>query len=154
MSALNDYNLMKHFIFAFMATVAFGILFQAPKKILVQGGLIGAIGWVTFTILAKGMEYPSYLANFWATVAVQLLCEVSARIFKQPATVFNVPAIIPLVPGLGMYQGMRYIINNDYAYGSNIWMTTGLDACSIALGIMLVGGVFRALRLRKMFLPR
>jgi len=154
MTDLNEYFILKHFVFAFLAAMSFGVLFQSPKKILIQGGLIGAVGWVTFIILTKGLTYPSYIANFWATVLVQLLCEVSARIFKQPATVFNVPAIIPLVPGLGMYQGMRYIINNDYAYGSNIWITTGLDACSIALGIMLVGGVFRALRLRKMFLPR
>ncbi len=36
------------FFFAFLATVAFGVLFQGPKRILWGSGLIGGLGWVVF----------------------------------------------------------------------------------------------------------
>ena len=38
--------MLQAFFFAFLATVAFGILFQGPKRILVQSGVIGAAGWL------------------------------------------------------------------------------------------------------------
>lgn len=142
--------MLKAFIFAFFATIAFGALFQGPKKILVQGGIIGAIGWVLFNFLVNDINFSSFYANFYATIVISLLGELCARIFKQPATVFNIPAIIPLVPGLGMYQGMYYIINNnDYSYGGRVLMNAGMDAAAIAFGIMLIAGVFRALKLSR-----
>lgn len=40
------------FGFACIATMAFAVLFQAPKKIVLIDGVIGAIGWVVFYIPA------------------------------------------------------------------------------------------------------
>ena len=39
-------EIITSFIFAFIATMAFAVLFQSPKKILLTDGLIGAVGWV------------------------------------------------------------------------------------------------------------
>ena len=36
------------FVFAFLATVAFGVLFQGPKRILWRSGIIGALGWARY----------------------------------------------------------------------------------------------------------
>ncbi|EJX03188.1 membrane protein containing DUF1212, partial [gut metagenome] len=93
-------NFVYAFFFAFLATIAFGVLFQAPKKTLVAGGFIGAVGWVVFMYL-KVAGYSSFYANFFATVIIALDSELCARIFKQPVTVYVIPGIIPLVPGLG-----------------------------------------------------
>ena len=103
-------EIITSFIFAFIATMAFAVLFQSPKKILLTDGLIGAVGWVVFISLRDQMGYSSFYANFFGTLALALLSELSARIFKQPATVFVIPGIIPLVPGLGIYKGMFAIM--------------------------------------------
>lgn len=113
-------EIITSFIFAFIATMAFAVLFQSPKKILLTDGLIGAVGWVVFISLRDQMGYSSFYANFFGTLALALLSELSARIFKQPATVFVIPGIIPLVPGLGIYKGMFAVINNDYNGGMSI----------------------------------
>lgn len=105
-----EVNVLSAFVFAFFATAAFGILFQAPKKTLVSSGLIGAVGWVLFVLLRHQLGYNSFHANFFAAVVIALGSELSARLCRQPATVFVIPGIIPLVPGLGMYQGMTQII--------------------------------------------
>lgn len=139
--------LLKAFFFAFMATVAFGILFQGPRRILPYSGVIGGAGWVIFMTLKSGWEIHSFAANFLATVMIALLSEITARLLKEPVTVFNLPAIIPLVPGLGIYQGMNHILNGSVAYGSEVLAGAALDSCAIALGIMMVSGAFRALKM-------
>ncbi|MBR5791048.1 MAG: threonine/serine exporter family protein, partial [Phascolarctobacterium sp.] len=82
-----------------------------------------------------------------ATLVLALNCELCARLFKQPATVFLIPGIIPLVPGLGMYQGMKQIIEKSYEPGMNTLLTAGTDSAAIALGIMFTASIFRVLKM-------
>ena len=142
-------NYWTAFLFSFIATAEFGILFQAPKKSLPVSGVIGAVGWVVYIYIRKDLNYDSFYAMFAATVALSLLSELAARIFKQPVTVFVIPGIIPIVPGLGMYKGMAAIIENNYDTGVNILITTVMDASAIALGMMLMTSVFRVFKLSK-----
>ena len=137
---------LEAFVFAFLATVAFGVLFQGPKRILWRSGLIGGLGWMVFIGLKELFAVHSFSANFLATVLIALVSEIFARIWKEPVTVFEIPAIIPLVPGFGMYRGMNYILQDYVGYGSEVLLGAAMDACAIALGIMMVSGVFRALK--------
>ncbi len=144
-----EINFAASFTFAFFTTIAFGVLFQAPRKTLVPSGIIGAVGWVVFIYLGKELEYSSFYANFFATVALSLLSELSARLFRQPTTIFVIPGIIPIVPGLGIYQGMTTIIEKNYERGLGILLTACTDAVAIALGIMVMTSFFRVLKLGK-----
>ena len=140
-------GLYESFVYSFLATIAFAVLFQAPKRTLIISGAIGAIGWVVFVYLRQHLEYNSFQANFIATFALALNCELCARVFKQPATVFLIPGIIPLVPGLGMYQGMKQIIDKTFEAGVNTLLTAGMDSAAIALGIMFTASIFRVLKM-------
>ena len=133
--------------FSFSTTIAFAVLLQAPRKTLPISGIIGAVGWVVFLYVRKEMGTSSFYANICATLILSLLSELAARIFKQPATVFVIPGIFPIVPGLGMYNGMAQLIENNYEQGINILLTAGLDAAAIALGIMFTGSFFRVLKI-------
>ena len=133
--------------FSFSTTVAFAVLLQAPRKTLPISGIIGAVGWVVFLYVRKEMGASSFYANICATLILSLLSELAARFFKQPATVFVIPGIFPIVPGLGMYNGMAQLIENNYEQGINILLTAGLDAAAIALGIMFTGSFFRVLKI-------
>ena len=136
------------FFFASLATMAFAILFQAPKKVVLIDGVIGAIGWVVFIYLRHELGYTSFVSNFTATISLALASELSSRIFKQPVTVFVIPGIVPLVPGLGIYQGMFAIINN----GTSILLTAMTDSVAIAIGVMLVSSLFRVIKVRRFML--
>ena len=144
-----EVKLLEAFIFSFFATVAFGVLFQAPKKSLPISGAIGALGWVVFVFLRQYMEVNSFYANFIATAALSLASELCARSFKQPATIFVIPGIIPLVPGLGMYQGMAQIISKSYDNCMTILLTAGTDSAAIALGVMVMTSMFRVIKISK-----
>lgn len=144
-----EVNFLSAFVFSFFATAAFGILFQAPKKSLVISGMIGAVGWVLFVLLRHHLGYNSFHANFFAAVIIALGSDLSARMFKQPATIFVIPGIIPLVPGLGMYQGMTQIIEKNYELGTATLLTACTDSAAIALGMMVMTSVFRVLKMSK-----
>ena len=141
--------------FSFSTTVAFAVLLQAPRKTLPISGIIGAVGWVVFLYVRREMGSSSFYCCICATLILSLLSELAARVFKQPATVFVIPGIFPIVPGLGMYNGMAQLIENNYEQGINLLLTAGLDAAAIALGIMFTGSFFRVLKIsaeRKRFL--
>ena len=144
-----EINFFSAFVNSFLAAAAFGVLFQAPKRTLVISGLIGAVGWVTFVYLGKVTGYSSFYANLFATVVIALGSELGARVFKQPVTVYVIPGIIPLVPGLGMYRGMNMIIQNSYEMGMNTLIIAAMDASAIALGMMFMASFFRVLKISK-----
>ena len=107
---------------------------------------------LVFIYLRHELGYTSFVSNFCATISLALASELSSRIFKQPVTVFVIPGIVPLVPGLGIYQGMFAIINNEYNNGTSILLTAMTDSVAIAIGVMLVSSLFRVLKVRRFML--
>ena len=78
------------------------------------------------------------------------MSEYLARKLKQPAIVFVIPGIIPLVPGLGMYNTMLYLVQNDY----NLAISKGADVLfvggAISLGVLIVTSIVRSINLFEM----
>ena len=137
---MTDMPLYLHFIFSFIATVGFAVFFNA----LIPSGIVGAIGWSLFYYIVQ-ISGNDILANFIAALLVSYMSEILARKLKQPAVVFIIPGIIPLVPGLGMYNTMLYLIQNDYlnaiSKGSDVLFVGG----AISLGILVVTSLIHIL---------
>ena len=136
-------------LFSYIATTAFAVLFNAPRKTLIPAGLIGAAGWTVYLLMRDYLSYSSPLSIFCGTVALSLMSELFARIYKQPVTIFAIPGIVPLVPGLPIYQGMYYMIMNAYSIGMEKLIKASLEAGAISLGILLVSGLFRIFKVRR-----
>ncbi|MEG0798526.1 MAG: threonine/serine exporter family protein [Acidaminococcaceae bacterium] len=143
-------------IFALLATMAFGIIFNAPRKTLPALGFVGAAGWAVFILMRDVLGYSSPVSNFGGTMVLAVLSELFARLFRQPVTVFAIPGIIPLVPGLPIYQGMVYLLMNAYGIGMEKLISASVDAGAISLGILLISSLFRVFKVRrdKLFLAK
>jgi uncharacterized membrane protein YjjB (DUF3815 family) len=100
-------------ITSFIATGAFGILFNAPKQSLIKCGLIGMGGWFLYYII-EDYSGDDVLATVVATLFVGILSFILARAFKTPVIIFSVAGIIPLVPGGFAYNAMRNFVENHY----------------------------------------
>ena len=142
-------NYPETFFFAVVTTAAFAVLFQAPKSTLLQSGLIGGVGWGAFCLMRHSLEVDSFYANLVATIVLAILGELAARVFMHPATVFVIPGIFPIVPGLGMYRGMAKLIENHYDEGMAILLAAAKDAAAIAIGIMFVASFFRVIKISR-----
>lgn len=138
-------SLPLHFIFSFLGTIGFSIIFNAPKKSLLYCGLCGASGWTIFKATTD-MGVSPVSANLLASVCVASAGELLSRIDKKPVTVFVIPGIICLVPGYGVYRTMWYLIQDDFATGLEIFFQTLFSAGAIATGIILVSTIARIVK--------
>ncbi|MDD4773178.1 MAG: threonine/serine exporter family protein, partial [Eubacteriales bacterium] len=76
-------------------------------------------------------------AYFLGTLFVAAIGEIMARVMKIPSSVFVIPAIIPLVPGYGLYLSMLLLVQNDFygfiKTGTQTLFAAGIMAFAIAL---------------------
>ena len=80
----------------------------------------------------------SILSNFIPATIIGVASEVCARKLKQPAIVFIIPGIILLVPGLGMYNTMLYIVQQKYQLAISTGTTAISVGAAISFGVLLV----------------
>lgn len=90
-------HVLEQALTSFIASAAFGIIFNAPRRMLLHGGFVGMIGWLIYVALEYAADaVPATLA---ATIAVGVISQWFARMFRSPVIIFSVAGIIPLVPG-------------------------------------------------------
>ena len=135
-------------ISAFFGVLAVAIVFQVPKKRLVLTGLTGAVGWAVYLTGMEGSENAVF-SSFLAAFAVAIMSQILARLSKAPVTIYLVTGILPLVPGVGMYRTVYYLLQNDTAQTSYYLSYTLQVAGMIALGIFVVDSFFRILYQKK-----
>lgn len=145
---MSDMPLFLHFIFGFLATIGFSIFLSSPKNSLPYAGLVGAIGWVLYVYLFGLTKNPIF-SNFIPATIVGILSEVLARYLKQPAITFVIPGIIPLVPGLGMYNTMLYLVQENYDLAVSTGATAFLVGGAISLGVLLVTSLVKTINIVK-----
>ncbi|MCI8869128.1 MAG: threonine/serine exporter [Lawsonibacter sp.] len=125
---------------AFLACLGFTFVFNihgVGKLICCLGG---ALGWLIYLLGDK-----SITAGFAAAVAIGVYSESMARARRCPATCYLLVALLPLVPGGGIYYAMSYCV----AGYKDLFLTTLLQtfglAAALAVGAMLSSSLFRAL---------
>ncbi len=93
---------------AFAGCIGFTLVFNihGPGKLIAGCG--GALGWLVYLLGGK-----TILAGFFAAMAISLFSEVMARIRRCPVTGYQLVALLPLVPGGGIYYAMGYCLEGD-----------------------------------------
>lgn len=129
-------TLILHFITAIIATAAFAIIFDCPKREMVFCGLSGGLGWSIYETLVH-FETHIVAAVLVATIGLTIFSRVLAVIRRQPATVYLLSGIFPLVPGAGIYYTAFYLINEDLDLFASKGVETFEIAGAIAVGIIL-----------------
>ncbi|WP_417045160.1 threonine/serine exporter family protein [Dysosmobacter sp.] len=128
-------------LYAFLGCGAFCFIFELRRWwYILSAAISGAVGWFVYLSLSDLTDVSRYLL---ATIAVAVLSEIFARLYKTPATVFLIIGIIPLVPGGGIYYTMEALINGDLSLFVRYGMETAASAGAIAVGCSLVSSVAR-----------
>lgn len=135
-----DLPIYLNFTFAFLATVGFAVFFNAPRISLVPSGIIGGLGWLLYIFLFKMID-DSVVSTFLAAIFVASCGEFLARKLKNPATIFTIPGILPLAPGVGIYNTMLYMVQKEFELGFSKGVDTLSISAAIALGILVVTSV-------------
>lgn len=128
-------EILGQLITSFIATAAFGVIFNAPKETLVKCGLVGMGGWLIYYII-EDFSGDAVLATLTATVFVGVVSQQLAKFYKTPIIIFSVAGIIPLVPGGLAYDTMRNFVENDYQLALSLGAKVTLLSGSIAFGLV------------------
>lgn len=122
---------------AFLGAFGFSLLFRLHKRHLLLASLGGLLTWGVY-LLAHHFLGNAFFANLIASVFAVTGAEVLARWRKCPATLFLIPAIIPLVPGSSLYYTMSSVVQNDLEMVNYYGHQLLTAALAIAAGISFV----------------
>ena len=122
-------------ICAFLACLGFNI--HGAGKLIC--GVGGALGWLIYLLGGS-----TIMAAFWASAAIGLFSEVMARLRRCPVTGYLLVALLPLVPGGGIYYAMQYCVAGDTQRFLDTLLRTFGMASALAVGAMLTASLFRA----------
>ncbi|WP_242852552.1 threonine/serine exporter family protein [Acetobacterium bakii] len=132
-------------LYAFGGSFAFALVFNIPKNKLLFSAIGGFLGQLTY-VLFQFIIASDVALYFLATITISFYAEMMARVTKTPTTLYLAVALIPLVPGGGVYYTMLYLLGGSIDLG----ITTGLHTLGIsgalAMGIVLVSSSINLIR--------
>jgi uncharacterized membrane protein YjjB (DUF3815 family) len=140
-------ELILKMIYCFVASLFFALVMNSPKKTLLYSSIIASVGYLIYLIFVKFNSPKS--GFFFGTLIIAFLGEMCARLLKMPATIFIFPAIVPIVPGLGLYQTILALVQNDIPSALEIGVTTFLNIGSMAISMAIVSLI--ALKMRNKY---
>ena len=122
------------------ACAFFALLFHAPRRSILPAMLagVGTYGlylWLEWRGLSAGF------ASFAASLVAAAAAELFARRMRMPATIFASIAVIPLVPGGGLYRTMLLLSESDYPAAASKGVETLLIAGGIAVALALAAAL-------------
>lgn len=135
-------------IASFFVAYSFGILFNIKGKYLIIAGVGGSIGWFLHKFCMQ-ISLGESFSLFIASIGFSIYCETCARLYKTPSTILSVCCLIPLVPGYGIYNTLYAFLIKDYIQAIDYGVSTISNACSLALGIILISTIYRNYSLNK-----
>ena len=116
----------------FIGSIGFGILFNIRGKRLLAASLGGLFSWGLFLLL--GTLLPDEAVRYFIVAAcVSAYCEIMARVMRTPTTTFLMTALIPLIPGGGLY----YTMTNAFSGNMDGFMGRGMTTLSLAVALAL-----------------
>ncbi len=132
---------------AFLGSGGFSMLFGLRRRYLVLASMGGMLGWVIY-LAVNAWLHSGFLSCLVAAAFGLVYAEVLARRLKTPATLFVIPAIVPLVPGGTLYYAMSYAVRGELDAAREYGLETLEYALAIAAGISFVVAL-RELQMKK-----
>lgn len=124
-----------------VGTLGFSLYFHIRLRNLPAGMIGGIGGWAAYLLVEHftgGVFFPSMFAAF----LVCIWAEIMARVLKAPVNVFMIPGLLPIIPGGGLYNTMRAVVDSDRAAFSEKGTETALTMMGIVVGIIGASVVF------------
>ncbi len=125
-------NELLQIIVGALGSLGFGILFHIRGKRLIAATVGGFIAWGLFLLIGFWLEDEA-VRYFIVSLVTSLYCEIMARLLKTPTTTFIMTALVPLIPGSGLY----YTMTNAFAGNTDGFLDRGLTTLSLAVALAL-----------------
>lgn len=122
---------------SFVGALGFALFFNVNPRHIPVASVGGLLTWAVYWLLNQALGQifvPCIVASTFAAAYAELV----ARACRVPATVFFIIAVIPLVPGRGLFYTMSAVVNADWTAFAAQGSATLQFAAAIACGICIV----------------
>ncbi|ETY73045.1 threonine/serine exporter family protein [Lactiplantibacillus fabifermentans] len=128
-------------ILAYLATAGFGVLLNIPRRAVNLSGWVGAAGWFTYEVLYQllpsTIDVKLAIGNLVAAIVIGVCSGLAAHYKHMPMIIFNIPSLVPLVPGGQSYRVVRNLVTGHpdiaYQYLTQVVIIAGV----IAIGFLI-----------------
>lgn len=131
-------------LWAFFACLGFGLVFNIQGIGVLVCGLGASLGWFVY-LMVLAFHKSEIFGAFLAAMVIAGYAEVMARVRRCPVTGYLQIALLPLVPGAGIYYTMQYAISGETELFLSTLMHTFGFAAALSVGAMLTSSVLRAM---------
>lgn len=131
-------------LWACFACMGFGLIFNIQGVGILFTGLGGSVGWMVYLIVMSVQDNDIFAA-FVAAMSIAVYSELLARVRRCPVTGYLQIALLPLVPGSGVYRAMSYCVEGNTEMFTDTLLHTIGFAAALSVGAMLASSVVRAL---------
>ncbi len=127
-------------IAAAFAAASFAVSNNIPRLRILAAGLAGGVGWLTYLLAIKFWNAP-LVATFGAAFVVGMVGWGLARWQHSPITLYILPGVLPLLPGITIYQGMLALTENRTVDGLVLLIQATFLGGALAAGVALSNAV-------------
>ncbi|MFY0407834.1 threonine/serine ThrE exporter family protein [Solicola sp. PLA-1-18] len=121
---------------AAVASIAFATVCQVPLRALLPCGAIGLAAQLLYQVALQARLGPTAGSTI-AALGVGLVAYALASRIRVPPLVVVTTAIVALLPGLAIYQGLFLLLGQDDTSGLFSLLTAGSVAVALASGAIL-----------------
>ena len=119
------------------AGVGFALWFGVRGTKIVSCAVGSLLVWGVYLLAYRFFPHV-FLATLLGSAASALFAQVTARIHKAPATIFQTVSAIPLIPGASLYYMMYGFVTNDLPFALQKGVDLLLTCFGIVLGFMII----------------
>ncbi|MBC1520698.1 threonine/serine exporter family protein [Listeria aquatica] len=130
------FELIYHFIFSFIASCAFGFLCRIPNKTIIAGGIVGGAGWLGYYMMSTN-GFGVFITSFCCSLILSTLSYAYSYIRKYPSTVYFIPGLVPVVPGITFYEVFKELFTNHADVALTTFFNVIASAVALACGIII-----------------
>ena len=127
-------NIMVQVLAAMVVSGAFAVSAYAGPRAALFSTLTGGLGWLTY-LGAIRLDMGTVAANALAALVAGFVSQLVASRLRVPALALTMAGIVPLLPGLVVYQGLFEIVRRTSGDGLSTGLTTLLVAAGIGMGL-------------------
>lgn len=130
-----------------VSSIAFGVLFQVPRRYMWTALVSGATGYTVTALAVRHIPEAPHVAAFCAALAVCVLSNALARIMDRPAQLFQLPGMILLVPGSFGFVSLGDLLAKKPEAGVQEAFTMALVGAALVIGVLVANVVMPARKL-------
>jgi uncharacterized membrane protein YjjB (DUF3815 family) len=133
---------------AFFGTLGFAWLVHAPRRAWIPSGLVASLVYLLYRVLTV-LSVADPMAIFCGAFLGAVAGHFCARKLKMISTVFLMAAVVPVVPGLGLYRMMACFGQGQTSLGADYGIQAMITIAMTALGLAMGSFVDRSLHRQK-----